>query len=147
MSDFWTKKLQGDTPPQTPPRQTVAAPTAPWWMPASTPRQEPVETVAVQPVGMGDDIDSARAQKLSRLAPSSTKTARCPACDSGNYITFGTTQVAGKATSRCYDCGYPVVQSSSGDTLPSTGGEGKPTRSAKQLAPAGYHPEVIVDRI
>lgn len=145
MSDFWTKKLQANTPPAAPPRQTV--PSQPWWMPASVPRQEPVEQlIEPQPYEDGE-ISPERAAKLSRLAPSSQQTGMCPACNSGNYITISNTQVAGKGTSRCYDCGYPIIQSSSGDTLPSTGGEGKPARAAKQLAPAGYHPDMIVGRV
>ena len=43
---------------------------------------------------------------LSRLAPSSTSTATCPDCGSGNFMA-PTPQIA----PRCYDCGYPVQQS------------------------------------
>lgn len=148
MSNFWADKLAGTTPAQAPPRQTVATPSAsPWWMPApTTPRQEPVEAVSAPSYGMGSEIDPERAARLSRLAPSSTKDDRCPSCYSSNYITFNATQVVGKSTSRCYDCGYPVVQSSSGDTMPSGTGEGQPTKAARQLAPGGYHPEIIVGR-
>lgn len=34
----------------------------------------------------------------------------CPECDSGNYVKPPGTQAA----KRCYDCGYPIVQSGSG---------------------------------
>lgn len=55
----------------------------------------------------------------------------CPECASNNYMAPQGTQ--GRA--RCYDCGYPVVQSGSGPS--SVGAKDLPTFQAAQVNPGG----------
>lgn len=55
----------------------------------------------------------------------------CPGCSSDNYFAMGTNQP------RCYDCGYPVVQQSSGMT---GNGDGGPATPARQVPSSGYQP-------
>jgi hypothetical protein len=70
-----------------------------------------------------------------------TPSARCPNCASANYV--GTAETR----SRCYDCGYPIVQQGSGTPGIRTAGGSGPATPAKQVATNGYNPNVIVDRI
>ena len=59
-----------------------------------------------------------------RKAKSAKQTERCPECDSGNYMAPNT-----GGRHRCFDCGYPVLQSTSGGGLPSEqGGAVSPSR-------------------
>ena len=61
----------------------------------------------------------------------------CPGCGSDNYFSMG------QAKPRCYDCGYPVEQQSSGVT----GTESGPTKPARQVSSSGYQPGSIVGRV
>jgi hypothetical protein len=68
----------------------------------------------------------------------------CPNCRSGNY---GSMDPNIKA--RCYDCGYPVVQSGSGTPgigqQPTGGGAAQPTR---QVSTANnFNPQTIIGHI
>jgi hypothetical protein len=69
--------------------------------------------------------------------PVSTKTtftkaqSVCPGCGGDNYFSMGT------AKPRCYDCGYPLEQQSTG----MTGGDGSPATPARQVPSAGYQPQ------
>lgn len=127
-NDWWSRKLAnenrtvGSTPPVAP------APRATW-----TPGQQ-VTNPQVQ-------YDPARDQLTVNKAQSSRQTENCPQCYSGNYFApMGTQKM------RCYDCGYPVVQSGSGAGTPS--GDGAPATPARQVHTGNnFNPNVIVDRI
>jgi len=56
----------------------------------------------------------------------------CPGCGGDNYFSMGT------AKPRCYDCGYPIEQQSTGMTGT---GEGGPVTPARQVPSAGYQPQ------
>lgn len=83
------------------------------------------------------------------LPPSSAGPTQCPGCRGNNYAKIGQQVTASGAvpTYRCYDCGYPLVQSGSGlggaNSAPSQG----PTQAAKQVPTGGWNPTTIVDRI
>lgn len=72
-----------------------------------------------------------------RIPPRSNSA--CPNCGSGNY--GGTAETR----SRCYDCGYPLIQQGSGMTVGQ--GSSGPTRAARQAAGGGFNPGTIIDRI
>ena len=68
---------------------------------------------------------------------------RCPGCGSGNY--GGATPEARK---RCYDCGYPLVQSGSGLGKGINGPKAEgPTQAAKQVQPGGWNPTTIIGKL
>lgn len=60
---------------------------------------------------------------------------RCPGCGSGNYV--GTAETR----SRCYDCGYPIVQQGSGVIA-----SGGPSRPAKQAQGTGFNPSTFINK-
>ncbi len=61
----------------------------------------------------------------------------CPGCGGDNYFSMG------QAKPRCYDCGYPVEQQTSGVT----GTEAGPAKPARQVAGGGYQPGNIIGRV
>jgi len=71
---------------------------------------------------------------------------RCPECGSGNY--GGATAEARK---RCYDCGYPIVQSASGLGKGIVGNGGSPSGSpvpTQQLSTSNnFNPQTIIGKI
>ena len=83
-------------------------------------------------------------QQGQRLPNSAMSYDRCPNCASGNY---GKMPGFPEAKARCYDCGYPIVQSGTGMPgmhIPSNGN----TVAATQINTANnFNPNVIVDRI
>jgi hypothetical protein len=88
-------------------------------------------------------------------AKSSKINTNCPECNSGNYLVTGkVTTLNGVVEAwRCYDCGYPLVQSGSGMGQVDAVSSGV-AQAARQLTGAGggglihnFHPDVIVDRI
>lgn len=105
MSEWWSRKLSGDTT-----RQPVTpAPTNyPQTQQPEVP-QTPTRTTHEKSQGM------------------------CPGCNSDNYFAMG-----GSAQARCYDCGYPIVQQSSGMTGNGDGGAATP---ARQVPTSGYQPQ------
>jgi len=119
-SDFWARAL--GQPPA--PRSEPVPATRPWWdHPAHQPETAPQPPA--EPVPMPTP------------APR-TSSGACPSCASSHYASPPT---GGRA--RCFDCGYPLVQSGSGIPTPSTG----TATPARQLSSAGYQPGTIVDRI
>jgi len=64
-----------------------------------------------------------------RQAPSTNHSSRCPGCNSGNYFSA---PEAGSQRMRCYDCGYPLLQSGSGGGMPSS--SSGPATPAKQVS-------------
>lgn len=68
---------------------------------------------------------------------------RCPGCGSNNY--GGTAETR----KRCYDCGYPIVQSGSGMGRGIVSGQqtaGAPQPS-RQVQAGGWNPNVIIGKI
>jgi len=78
--------------------------------------------------------------QLVTKASSSRRSDRCPECASGNYGP----SAPGSQRLRCFDCGYPIMQQTSG--MGSTG-QGSAT-PAKQLPPGpGFNINVIGERM
>jgi hypothetical protein len=79
-------------------------------------------------------------------APTASRTAsRCPSCGSGNY---GASALAPEAKARCYDCGYPVVQSGSGMGTGIQSSGGGPAVPARQSTTANnFNPQGIIGHI
>jgi hypothetical protein len=69
---------------------------------------------------------------------------RCPGCGSGNY--GGGTPESRK---RCYDCGYPVVQSGSGLGKGVTSGPqaSGPVQASIQVPTGGWNPTTIIGKL
>ncbi|MFE9412363.1 hypothetical protein ACFYN0_26745 [Streptomyces sp. NPDC006704] len=63
-------------------------------------------------------------------AQSARDNSRCPNCGSGNYMAPQGTQ-----NHRCYDCGYPRLQSTSGMIASSSDGPARPARAQTQSSP------------
>ena len=125
-NDWWAQKLGGGRPSPTPTPATGPTPGSVYRPPAQTPNVQ-------------INYDPQQDQVISKAVSSRTSDS-CPNCLSGNYFAPQGTQ-----RMRCYDCGYPVVQSGSGAGMPSD--SSGPTQKAKQVASTGFNPNVIVDRI
>lgn len=125
MSDFWANVL--GTPPQQPSTPQNPADT-PWWQRPVTPvvplQQSPQAQAPQQPAqqNAGQQVEAS----LQRTQWVRQATGNCPGCGSDNYI-----EVDRRQGPRCYDCGYPVVQSGSGVSLPSQ--SGAPATPARQI--------------
>lgn len=85
-ADWWAKKLGNPQP------QQVGRPDP---TPTMPPSQQPMQPMPSFP------------QSQSKALPSSSQTASCPDCGSGNFFAIQ------NAAARCYDCGYPIQQSGS----------------------------------
>ena len=122
-NDWWSKKLSKPSVPSVPP--VTPAPNVPY-------QYSPMQNT---PVTYDQNSD----QTMTR-AQSAKQTDRCPGCNSGNYMA-----PQGTNLKRCYDCGYPLVQSGTGTGVPT---DGAPTRPAKQPAVgSGFNPNIIVERL
>lgn len=125
-NDWWAKKLgTGQTPRQAPPV-------------APNPQVPYIPQVQQPNVQVEYDAETDR---LTSRARSKNLVERCPECNSGNYFAPQGTQ-----RMRCYDCGYPVMQSASGGGMPS-GSSGGNVQKTKQVASTGFNPNIIVDRV
>lgn len=111
MSDWWSRKLAGNNKPQSRPSPQPQSASYPAVPPAPAP-QTPSKATHTRSQGL------------------------CPGCGSDNYFSMGT-----NAQARCYDCGWPIVQQSTGMT-----GEG-PAIPSRQVASDGYQPQNIIGRI
>lgn len=119
-SDWWAARLAKQQPaPQQP---------APTYQPQY---QQPQQQVPQQP-----DPEQAARNK----ARHTTKTGICPECGSDNYMAMGNSNA-----SRCFDCGYPVMQSTSGMHATSDGKAAKPARQPSMGS--GYNPQVIIGTV
>jgi hypothetical protein len=116
-----------------------------WWAnKLGTPQAQPQQpqttypTTTQQPAYLPPDV------RDHRLPVSATEASRCPGCGSGNYG-----RVTPEAKARCYDCGYPLVQSGSGMGKGIAGGPqaSGPATPARQVASGGFNPQTIVGRI
>ena len=118
-----------------------------WWTnklgnPSQQPTQYPSQTVPYQ--APQQPMQPAVPQQEQRLPSSATSYERCPNCSSGNY---GKMPGMPEVQSRCYDCGYPRVQSGTG--MP---GMHIPTNSntvaATQISTANnFNPGTIIGKI
>lgn len=127
-ADWWSKQLGNNGTPRQAPPPTAPAP----YQPYVPPSQQPNVQVNYDP-----DND-----QLVSKAASARRNDRCPECMSGNYFAPQGTQ-----RMRCYDCGYPVMQTGSGGGMPGGNSSG-PVQKAKQVGQTGgFNPNVIVDRI
>lgn len=125
MSNFWQKHAGA----QTPTTRSSDVPLAPSQRPMTT-YQQP------QP------------QRPNRPMESIDNGGKCPSCRSGNYMKVGSvaTQYGNQDAWRCYDCGYPKVQSGSGTggvSVPSSG----PTQKAVQVPTGGWNPQGIIGKL
>ena len=74
----------------------------------------------------------------------SIESSTCPGCGSKNY---GRSPMAPESKARCYDCGYPLVQSGSGMGAAGPQATGGPAIPAKQVATGGWNPQGIIGHI
>lgn len=135
MSNFWAEKLGTPPPPRdTPPPQETRRP---WWDEPTgyQQRPEPVQQQVVQ-------APPQEQYQAPRQAQSARSTDYCPGCDGTNYF-----QPQGHPNSakRCFECGYPNQQTTSGVTGSGNGQQAIPTR---QVSTANnYNPGVIIGRV
>lgn len=126
-NNWWAKKLGNPnvvstTPPTSPPPSNVYV---------HNPSQ-PNTQVAYDP----------RQDQLVTRAQSAASSELCPGCRSGNYMA-----PMGTSRKRCYDCGYPIVQSGTGASGTGSSSSG-PARPAKQVGQdGGFNPQTIVGRL
>lgn len=125
---FWTDKLSGKTPSNAQPLAAVQA----WWTHESTPPQQEEEAVVPEP--------ARQTRHDVRIAgsPRGTSEGSCPECDSGNYMAASPMVAA-----RCFDCGYPLMQSTSGMAVSKNTPHGGPVR---QVLGDGFHGDRIIGR-
>jgi len=122
---FWTDKLSGKQPSNAAPLAEVQA----WWAHESA---APKEEVVPEP--------TQQTQHVVRLSgsPKEVTEGTCPECGSGNYMA-----ASPNVAPRCFECGYPLMQSTSGMVVSKNTPRGGPVR---QVLGDGFHPEMIVDR-
>lgn len=81
--------------------------------------------------------------QVPQAAPSKARSAAlqetCPECDSENYF-----RAQHNTALRCYDCGYPLIQSGSGVGAIKDDGV---IHAAKQVPTGGFNPYEFVGRI
>lgn len=111
---FWARKIREEMPQAV--KQPVESPQGAWW-------QQPV-------ISSATPIEELRAPAQARPAPVGD---HCPACGSGNYANVnGRDPRAIHKLYRCFDCGYPVVQQTSG-MANHRGGRGEKGTPARQI--------------
>lgn len=117
-SDWWSKKLGTPAPKPVMPQVPLAQPQPAVYQAPPQPQYPP--SVQVTP-----------------------QAERCPGCGSNNY--GGATPESRK---RCYDCGYPLVQSGSGMGRGVVGNSSSgPAQPAKQVQTGGFNPTTIIGHI
>jgi hypothetical protein len=122
-NDWWSRHL-GTPAPQQPQNLPQTMPTQyPTYI---APQYQPNPQVAYDP----------NSDQLVSKAQTLRMTERCPGCNSGNY--FAPT---GTKMMRCYDCGYPVVQSGTGAGMP--GGQGASTPAKQSSTGNNFNPRMI----
>jgi hypothetical protein len=123
--NWWADKLGAPVPTSRP------SPTPPYTPPPPVP-YNPVPHPSTPP------------QEAPRLPQSAVAASRCPSCSSGNYGS-----VTPESKARCYDCGYPLVQSGSGMGTGIQGGQASgPATPARQSTTANnFNPQGIIGHI
>jgi hypothetical protein len=119
MSSNWWANKLGTPAPQQPQRQGVVQPQPATYAQSPQPQYPPTQQMTPQ-------------------------AERCPGCGSNNY--GGATPESRK---RCYDCGYPIVQSGSGMGKGIVSGQGSagPAQASRQVQSGGWNPGVIIGKI
>jgi hypothetical protein len=156
MSSFWEKRglVPGQSQPVVQQQQNVPAvlQNQAWWQP-NTPSPQPTQQLVQQPQQPQQELV---AEYSTTKATASRKGSNCPECNSGDFMTMpGIKGVNGSIEAyRCFDCGWPIIQSSSGDSMPSTRGkDAVGVRPTQQIAGAGlggvsnYNPGVIIGTV
>lgn len=161
MSDFWTKKLGRQAPPQQPPpgpQHGAPAPQRPWWDQSAPPPppapQQPAQGYGGYPQqgypqqqgyppqgypqqGYPQDPEQAEIERHTKHARKAKQNSTCPECGGPNYTSIGSQffknhgQVEQR---RCFDCGYPITQQFSGMSGVT---EGQAQGKARQVAHGG----------
>ena len=117
-SDWWSAKLAGQTP-------------RPSAYPAPI-QQQPQQ--AAPPAVSTASTNPAKAQHLRQDTT-------CPECGGGDYF-----RATPSTAPRCYDCGYPIIQTTSG--MAGMGkGEGPVTPARQPTMGTGFNPTMIVERL
>lgn len=112
------------------------APSRPSTPPSGPPA--PAYPMPAQPVSVPVRYDSASDE--ATRAQSQVLRDRCPDCGSGNYF------AASRETKpRCFDCGYPVVQSTSG--MAGMSSDAPVHRSRQVSTESNFNPQQIIGRI
>lgn len=132
--NWWATKLGADSSqPITPVPQNSYPPVAnPAYMTPMTP------------------APAANTFQSSATPPSSQSDTTCPSCRKNNYMTIGSmlNQTTGQMVEakRCFNCGYPKVQSGTG--LSGVGGStAGPATPAKQVPTGGWNPGVFINNM
>jgi hypothetical protein len=130
MSNFWARKV-AESAPKPVQRPAQAPLSGPWW---ATPHPQPAapQQEAQPPQQPGPDdhrvigLESIRANRYA----AATQEGLCPGCGGTDYFAPTGTQ-----RKRCFACGYPVVQSTSGmsSTSAAGGAPGKPARQVSSM--------------
>lgn len=113
-----------------------------WWAnKLGTQPQTNLPPVAPPPPQFNQPPQPAYQNPNPRLPQSSATNTRCPGCGGPNF--GGATP---ESRPRCYDCGYPIVQSGTGVPGVRTPSEG-PVQAAKQIANGGWNPTTIIGKV
>jgi len=132
MSDWWSRKLSEPAVPRQP--QVSFPPANDQGIPV---RYVPEGNVTATPVTYDPNED-----QLVTKSQAAKQADKCPNCYSGNYFAPQGTQ-----RSRCYDCGYPLLQQGSGAGMPGGSASGTATPAKQASQGNGFNPNIIVDRI
>lgn len=118
-----------------------------WWanklgQPQTTRQEMPLPPSQV-PMSYAPPAQSPSFQQQGVRPTASAQAGRCPGCGSGNYGSIENTKA------RCYDCGYPIVQSGSGMGKGISGGPqaSGPTQAAVQVPTGGWNPTTIIGKL
>jgi hypothetical protein len=134
MSDWWSRKLGSE-------QQSSSTP------PVRTPAPRRYTPPVDQPGYKQQVAYDAENDYVTTKAQHQRSESTCPECGSGNYIKVGTASgMNGSfAVQRCYDCGYPAIQTTSG--ISGKGDPGASSHKAEQVQSGGYNPTTIVGRV
>lgn len=140
MSNWWADKLGPAQPVQPVVPARPVSPAIPVAWPQPTPSLPGLPAMSPQAY---PEVTEATYQ--SSRTTYDRNSGQCPECGSGNY--FKPADPRSNSGHRCYDCGYPVVQSTSNmPSMPT--GEGGPVKAARQVSTANnYNPQMVVDRV
>lgn len=126
--NFWARKI-GQMQPAAPVRSSPNTEhLRPWWSPAPPPPQ-PDQSQDPDVYNPGGEVID-----LTRINPrryaATTQEGSCPQCQSTSYFA-----AVGTKLKRCFDCGFPVVQSTSGMSNVQQGAQnsGAPSSPARQI--------------
>lgn len=115
--------------------------------PGATPSPQPPYTPPTQAPPYNPMPPQTPYPPQAPTSPVASRTSsRCPSCGSGNY---GASALAPEAKARCYDCGYPVVQSGSGmgTGIQGAGGSGPAVPARQSTTANNFNPQGIIGHI